>query len=93
MRLGSCHLWGDDLAEFRNEVRLSAELGFELIAIGDSPAAWHELYVSMMAAAQEAPNAIITPYVTSPFVRHPLITANSPSGRKRCNSRASAPTG
>jgi 5,10-methylenetetrahydromethanopterin reductase len=77
MRLGSCHLWGDDLAEFRNEVRLSGELGFEVIAIGDSPAGWHELYVSMMAAAQEAPNAIVTPYVTSPFVRHPLITANS----------------
>jgi alkanesulfonate monooxygenase SsuD/methylene tetrahydromethanopterin reductase-like flavin-dependent oxidoreductase (luciferase family) len=77
MRLGSCHLWGDDLAEFRNEVRLAGELGFEVIAIGDSPAGWHELYVSMMVAAQEAPRAVITPFVTSPFVRHPLVTANS----------------
>lgn len=77
MRLGSCHLWGDDLAEFRNEVRLAGELGFEVIAIGDSPAGWHELYVSMMVAAQEAPRAFITPFVTSPFVRHPLVTANS----------------
>jgi alkanesulfonate monooxygenase SsuD/methylene tetrahydromethanopterin reductase-like flavin-dependent oxidoreductase (luciferase family) len=77
MRLGSCHLWGDDLAEFRNEIRLSSELGFEVIAIGDSPAGWHELYVSMMVAAQEAPKAVIAPFVTSPFVRHPLVTANS----------------
>jgi alkanesulfonate monooxygenase SsuD/methylene tetrahydromethanopterin reductase-like flavin-dependent oxidoreductase (luciferase family) len=77
MRLGSCHLWGDDLAEFRNEIRLSGELGFEVIAIGDSPAGWHELYVSMMVAAQEAPKAIITPFVTSPFIRHPIVTANS----------------
>src|SRR5271163_3077621 len=77
MRLGSCHLWGDDLAEFREEVRLSNELGFRLIAIGDSPAGWHELYVSMMVAAQEAPDCVITPYVTSPFLRHPLVAANS----------------
>ena len=77
MRLGSCHLWGDDLAEFRREVRESGELGFDLIAIGDSPAAWHDLYLSMLVAAQEAPRAAVTPYVTSPFLRHPLVTANS----------------
>jgi alkanesulfonate monooxygenase SsuD/methylene tetrahydromethanopterin reductase-like flavin-dependent oxidoreductase (luciferase family) len=77
VRLGSCHLWGDDLAEFRSEVRLASNLGFEVTAIGDSPAGWHELYVSMMIAAQEAPRSIITPFVTSPFLRHPLVTANS----------------
>jgi len=77
MRLGSCHLWGDSLSEFRNEVRTASELGYEVAAIGDSPAAWHELYVSMMIAAQEAPRSIITPYVTSPFLRHPLVAANS----------------
>jgi len=77
MRLGSCHLWGDDLAEFREEIRLAHELGFRLVAIGDSPAAWHELYLSMMVAAQEAPTSVITPFVTSPFLRHPLVAANS----------------
>jgi len=77
MRLGSCHLWGDDLNEFRREVRLAGELGFGVIAIGDSPAAWHELYLSLVVAAEEAPKAVVTPYVTSPFVRHPLINANS----------------
>jgi alkanesulfonate monooxygenase SsuD/methylene tetrahydromethanopterin reductase-like flavin-dependent oxidoreductase (luciferase family) len=77
MRLGSCHLWGEDLNEFRHEIRLAAELGFGLIAIGDSPAGWHELYVSMLVAAQEAPKAQIAPFVTSPFVRHPIATANS----------------
>jgi len=77
MRLGSCHLWGDDLGEFRREIRESSELGFEVIAIGDSPAAWHDLYLSMLVAAQEAPRAVVTPYVTSPFLRHPLVTANS----------------
>lgn len=77
MRLGSCHLWGDSLSEFRNEIRVACDLGFELTAIGDSPAGWHELYVSMMIAAQEAPRSVITPYVTSPFLRHPLVAANS----------------
>jgi hypothetical protein len=69
MRLGTCHLWGHDLTQFRAEIRLSSELGFEVIALGDSPAGWHELYVSMMVAAREAPRALITSYVTSPFVR------------------------
>lgn len=77
MRLGSCHLWGDSLEDFRSEIRLAGELGYEFIGIGDSPAAWHELYLSMGVAAQEAPNAQIGSWVTSPFTRHPLALANS----------------
>lgn len=77
LSLGSCHLWGNDLAGFRDEVRSAAELGFETIAIGDSPAGWRELGVTMAVAALEAPDALVTSFVTSPFVRHPLITANA----------------
>src|SRR3546814_8115408 len=43
----------------------------------DSPAGWHELYVSMTIAALEAPTATIATLVTSPFLRHPLVTANA----------------
>ena len=46
-------------------------------AIGDSPAGWHEMYISLTIAAQESPNATVAPYVTSPFVRHPIINANA----------------
>lgn len=77
MKLGSCHLWGDDLASFRNEIRLADELGYEVIGIGDSPAGWHDVYVSMVVASQEATKASILPFVTSPFIRHPLAAANS----------------
>jgi 5,10-methylenetetrahydromethanopterin reductase len=77
MKLGACHLWGDSLEAFRSDLRLAAELGFGIAAIGDSPAGWHELYISLAIAAQESPNAIVAPFVTSPFVRHPIINANA----------------
>lgn len=79
MKLGTCSLWGGDLAAFRAEVRLAAELGYAVIGVGDSPAGWHEMFVSLTLAALDAPNATITPLVTSPFMRHPLITANGMS--------------
>jgi 5,10-methylenetetrahydromethanopterin reductase len=77
MKLGACHLWGDSLDAYRSDLRLAAELGFRVAAVGDSPAGWHELYISLTIAAQESPDAIVAPYVTSPFVRHPLINANA----------------
>jgi len=77
MKLGVCHLWGDSVDTFREELRLSNELGYDIIGIGDSPAGWRELYISMTIAALETDTAIITPFVTSPFLRHPLIAASS----------------
>ena len=35
MKLGACHLWGDSLEAFRSDLRLAAELGFGIAAIGD----------------------------------------------------------
>jgi 5,10-methylenetetrahydromethanopterin reductase len=75
MRLGICSMWGDRLEAFREEVRLASDLGFELITVGDSPAGWHDLYVSLTLAALDAPKATLAPLVTSPFMRHPLVTA------------------
>ncbi|AMK25673.1 MULTISPECIES: LLM class flavin-dependent oxidoreductase [Sphingobium] len=77
MKLGICSMWGDRLDGFREEVRLAADLGFELITVGDSPAGWHELYVSLTLAALDAPKATLAPLVTSPFMRHPLVTASA----------------
>lgn len=77
MKLGICSLWGPDLDSFRAEVRLASDLGYDLITIGDSPAGWHELYVSLTLAAIDAPMAQLAPLVTSPFMRHPLVSANA----------------
>jgi alkanesulfonate monooxygenase SsuD/methylene tetrahydromethanopterin reductase-like flavin-dependent oxidoreductase (luciferase family) len=77
MKLGICSLWGTDLAAFRTEVTTASNLGYDVIGIGDSPVAWHEMVVSLTLAAQDAPRAIIAPMVTSPFMRHPIITANT----------------
>jgi alkanesulfonate monooxygenase SsuD/methylene tetrahydromethanopterin reductase-like flavin-dependent oxidoreductase (luciferase family) len=77
MKLGICSLWGSDLAAFRTEIRTASDLGYEVVGIGDSPSAWHDLYVSLTLAAADAPNALILPLVTSPFLRHPLVSANA----------------
>ncbi len=42
MKLGPCHLRGNDLIAFRDEVRLAAGLDYDVIGVGDSPAGWHE---------------------------------------------------
>src|ERR1700722_19718206 len=62
MKLGACHLWGDSLDAYRSDLRLAAELGFRIAAIGDSPAGWHELYISLAIAAQESPEATVAPF-------------------------------
>ena len=77
MKLGICSLWGDRLEDFQAQIRLASDLGYDLVTVGDSPAGWHDLYVSMTLAAQLAPKAQIAPLVTSPFMRHPLVSANA----------------
>ena len=77
MKLGICSLWGPSLDQFRGEVRLASELGFDLVAVGDSPSGWHEMVTSLTLAALDAPRAQIASLVTSPFMRHPLVGANA----------------
>lgn len=77
MKLGSCHLWGEDLEDFKGQIQLAHELNYDLICVGDSPAGWHDVYLSLAIAAQQAPRARLMPFVTSPFIRHPLAAANS----------------
>lgn len=77
MKLGICSLWGPDLEAFRAEIRLASDLGFDVIGAGDSPSGWHDLYVSLTICALEAPRATIAPLITSPFLRHPIATANA----------------
>lgn len=76
MKFGTISMWGEDLEQFRQEVRRADELDFDVVGIGDSPAGWHEMQTSMTIAALETQNAKIAPMVTSPFVRHPLTAAN-----------------
>lgn len=79
MRLGTILLWGDDLPRFREQMRLAERLGYQVIGVGDSPAAWNELYVSLTVAAGETERAVLTPMVTTPGLRHPSITAGAMS--------------
>lgn len=77
MQLGAILLWGDDLELFRSRVRLAELLGYGAIGVGDSPAAWHELYVSLAVAGMETTSAAVTTMVTTPYLRHPTVTASA----------------
>jgi 5,10-methylenetetrahydromethanopterin reductase len=77
MKIGICSMWGNRLDDFRAEIRAASDLGYDLVTVGDSPSGWHEMVVSLTIAAQEAPAAQIAPLVTSPFMRHPLVSANA----------------
>jgi alkanesulfonate monooxygenase SsuD/methylene tetrahydromethanopterin reductase-like flavin-dependent oxidoreductase (luciferase family) len=79
MRLGAILLWGEDLADFQRSLQLAEDLGYDVIGIGDSPAAWHEMYVSLAVAAQASRSATLATMVTTPFLRHPSVTASAVS--------------
>jgi alkanesulfonate monooxygenase SsuD/methylene tetrahydromethanopterin reductase-like flavin-dependent oxidoreductase (luciferase family) len=79
VKLGTILLWGDSLAGFREQARLAERLGYSVIGVGDSPAAWHEMYVSLTVAAVETERAVLSPMVTTPGLRHPSITAGAMS--------------
>jgi 5,10-methylenetetrahydromethanopterin reductase len=65
----------DDLAAFQRRLRLADQLGYDLIGVGDSPKVYRELYVALAIAAHETSRARIGSVVTTPKLRHPLITA------------------
>jgi 5,10-methylenetetrahydromethanopterin reductase len=79
VKLGIISLWGDDLADFIEEVKLAESCGYDRIGIGDSPAGWRELYVSLTLAASNTRTVNLAPMVTTPLGRSPLITANAMS--------------
>lgn len=53
VQLGTILLWGTDIDVFRHQLRLAEELGYSAIGVGDSPAAWQDMYVSLAVAALE----------------------------------------
>lgn len=77
MRLGTISLWRDDLEAFRRQIRLAEDNGYDVVGLGDSPIAYHDLYVSLAVTARETRNATIGPMVTAPFIRHPAVTAGA----------------
>jgi 5,10-methylenetetrahydromethanopterin reductase len=77
MKLGICSMWGPSFDAFRAEVRAARDNALDVITVGDSPAGWHELYISLTVAAMDAPNITLAPLVTSPYMRHPIVTADA----------------
>ena len=57
--------------------KLSEELGFSHIWIGDSHLIWREAYVNMAAAALNTSKVKIGTGVTNPLTRHPSVVASA----------------
>ena len=79
MRVGWVTVWGGDAAQFQRQVRLADSAGISAVGVGDSPAGWNELYVSLTIAAYESTSMTIAPMVAVPFLRHPVIHARAMS--------------
>jgi alkanesulfonate monooxygenase SsuD/methylene tetrahydromethanopterin reductase-like flavin-dependent oxidoreductase (luciferase family) len=67
------------VADFRRQIRLADDLGYAVIGVGDSPNRGHEMYVSLTVAAHAVRCASIAAMVTTPELRHPLVTASAMS--------------
>jgi len=57
--------------------RLSEELGFSHVWIGDSHLIWREAYVNMAAAALNTSTIKLGTGVTNPLTRHPSVVASA----------------
>lgn len=77
MKLGICANWGADLEAYRAELRTAKQCNYDVVGVGDTPAGWHEMLVSMTIAAYEAPGLTLSPMVTAPFMRHPITSASA----------------
>lgn len=75
MRLGAISLCDADVGAFCAQVRLAEELGYEVLGIGDSPAAWQDMLVSLTLAARETQRITLATAVTTPILRHPVALA------------------
>src|SRR5512132_1594063 len=57
--------------------KLSEELGFTHVWVGDSHLIWHEAYVHMTAVALNTTRVKIGTGVTNPLTRHPSVVASA----------------
>src|SRR3970040_1354861 len=57
--------------------KLSEELGFSHVWIGDSHLIWREAYVNMAAAALNTSKVKLGTGVTNPLTRHPSVVASA----------------
>ncbi|HEY4453321.1 MAG TPA: LLM class flavin-dependent oxidoreductase [Pseudonocardiaceae bacterium] len=80
MKLGSILVWSNDTKEFRRHVRLADNLGYSVVGVSDSPAHAQDMGVALAVAAMETDHVTLAPMVTSPILRHPLVTASVLSG-------------
>jgi 5,10-methylenetetrahydromethanopterin reductase len=79
VKIGAIIEWTHEVTKFRHLLRSADSLGYDYIGIGDTPARAHDVYASLAVASYETRDAIVGPMVTTPFLRHPAVTAAAAS--------------
>jgi 5,10-methylenetetrahydromethanopterin reductase len=79
MRLGTIWTWDDDFDLFRQRIRQSDELGFQLTGVGDVPPSYHDPYVALSVTAAEVKHGLLGPMITSPALRNPVANVTAMS--------------
>lgn len=77
MRFGTVCMWRDEVEPYRERVRYAEEVGFEVVANGDSQSVYRDLYVGLAVAAEATDRALIGPMVTNALTRHPAVAASA----------------
>ncbi|MBI4307459.1 MAG: LLM class flavin-dependent oxidoreductase [Chloroflexi bacterium] len=67
----------DRICEFPGWVHAIEEAGFDVIGFGDSPSLYPETYVQATIVALNTRKVMFGPRVTTPFTRHPSVTASA----------------
>ena len=62
---------------FLEWVKLTDQLGYDILGIGDSQSLFRELYVSCALAAINTKRVRLGPRVSNPLTRHPAVTGGA----------------
>ncbi|MBI4307997.1 MAG: LLM class flavin-dependent oxidoreductase [Chloroflexi bacterium] len=64
-------------SHFLEWVKLTDQLGYDILGIGDSQSLFRELYVSCTLAALNTKRVRLGPRVSNPLTRHPAVSASA----------------
>ncbi|PWC05653.1 LLM class flavin-dependent oxidoreductase [Agromyces badenianii] len=66
-----------DLSEVRDVGRAAERAGYDRVGVWDSPALFHDPWVTLASLAEHTERIRIGTWVTNPLTRHPVVTASA----------------
>ncbi|MGH3703832.1 MAG: LLM class flavin-dependent oxidoreductase [Agromyces sp.] len=66
-----------DLGEVRDVGRAAEQAGYDRVGVWDSPALFHDPWVTLASLAEHTRRIRLGTWVTNPLTRHPVVTASA----------------